>query len=105
MQKNNISYPFSSQVGRDASETGINFGQGGIRGGKGLRGSVGTGGGAGLTEDGDKPLVNGPRDTVDRAVALHGNGSFDANEIELPPGAGGKYLSLGLTIFDKYSVK
>lgn len=83
-----------NQVGRDASETGINFGFGGIRGGKGLRGSIGTGGGAGLTEDGNLALVNNPRDTTDPAIALLGNGTFDANANILYPGAGGRLFLL-----------
>ncbi len=88
-----LSNAILSQIGRDSSEPGINFGKGGIRGRAGLRGSVGTGGGAGLLENGDKPLNNGATDTVAAASAPFGNITVDGNGKELPAGCGGRYMT------------
>ena len=86
-----------SQIGRDSSEIGINFGMGGIRGRAGLRGSIGTGGGAGLLENGDKPLVGGgstgATDTVAAAIAPFGNITVDVDGKVLPAGCGGRYMT------------
>ena len=83
-----------AQVGRDASEIGQNHGLGGIRGGAGLRGAFGTGGGAGLLEDGDVPSNVGPKDSGEAAVAVLGDGGFDRFDQTLAPGTGGKYETL-----------
>ena len=79
-----------AQVGRDAAESSAttNTGLGGIRGGRGSRSASGTGGGAGLIQNGEKPnLIEGP-DQGYEAVAVFINGSHAENGNWVPPGTG-----------------